>query len=220
MAEMKKTLLLLLLRSSEGTVLPAPPVGVHDTENADDPNPNDDQPAIENIAEQVPKQIDILAEKGPKRDLSIQKGPKDRFSSRFSALFYTRILSNGDEYDRDWLVYSKELDKVLCFSCKIFNKGHRKGNLATAGFNGRAHLSERLREHETSADHVLNMAAWYDLRNRLQKDQTIDKFAQQQLEKEKEHRRKVLFRKVAIVKFLGKHNLAFCGHNSKIPWQT
>jgi hypothetical protein len=31
------------------------------------------------------KQIDILAEKGPKRDLSIQKGPKDRFSRRFSA---------------------------------------------------------------------------------------------------------------------------------------
>jgi hypothetical protein len=26
------------------------------------------------------KQVDILAQKGPKRDLSIQKGPKDRFS--------------------------------------------------------------------------------------------------------------------------------------------
>jgi hypothetical protein len=211
-------------------------------ENVDDPNPNDDQPEIENIVEQVPdnaayvddvsfqpdifdprywdsldpKQIDILAEKGPKRDLSIQKGPKDRFSRRFSALFYTIILSNGEEYDRDWLVYSKELDKVFCFSCKIFTKGHRKGNLATTGFNDWAHLSERLREHETSADHVLNMTAWYDLRNRLQKNQTIDKFAQRQLEKEKEHWRKVLFRIVAIVKFLGKHNLAFRGHNSKL----
>jgi hypothetical protein len=227
-----------------------------DTENADDPNPNDDQPEIENIVEQVPdnidgtnidvnldsshaanvddvsfqpdifcprywdsldpKQIDILAEKGPKRDLSIQKGPKDKFSRRFSALFYTRILPNGEECDRNWLVYSKELDKVFCFSCKIFTKGHRKGNLASCGFNDWAHLSERLREHETSADHVLNMTAWYDLRNRLQKDQTIDKVAQRQLEKEKEHWRKVLFRIVAIVKFLGKHNLAFRGHNSKL----
>ena len=35
-----------------------------------------------------PRQIDILAEKGPRRDLSIQKGPKDKFSRRFSALFY------------------------------------------------------------------------------------------------------------------------------------
>jgi hypothetical protein len=29
-----------------------------DTENADDPNPNDDQPEIENIVEQVPDNID------------------------------------------------------------------------------------------------------------------------------------------------------------------
>ena len=36
------------------------------------------------------KQIDILAQKGPKRDLSIQKGPRGRYSRRFSALFYNR----------------------------------------------------------------------------------------------------------------------------------
>jgi hypothetical protein len=162
------------------------------------------------------KQIDILVEKGPKRDLSIQKGPKDRFSRRFSARFYTRILSNGEECDRDWLVYSKELDRVYCFSCKVFAKGHRKGKLANDGFNDWTHLSERLKEQETSVDHVINMTTLYELRNRLQKEQTIDKVAQQQLEKEKEHWRKVLFRIVAIVKFLGKHNLAFRGHNYKL----
>jgi hypothetical protein len=59
------------------------------------------------------KQIDILAQKGPKRDLSIQKRPRDRYSRRFSALFYNRNLSNGEHCDRDWLVYSKELDKVI-----------------------------------------------------------------------------------------------------------
>ncbi|EEC68490.1 hypothetical protein OsI_36747 [Oryza sativa Indica Group] len=52
-----------------------------------------------------PKQIDILAQKGPRRDLSIQKGPKDRYSRRFSALFYNRVLSNGEHCERDWLVY-------------------------------------------------------------------------------------------------------------------
>jgi hypothetical protein len=51
-----------------------------------------------------PEQIDILAEKGPRRDLSIQKGPKDKYSRRFSALFYKRILANGEHCDRDWLV--------------------------------------------------------------------------------------------------------------------
>jgi hypothetical protein len=134
-----------------------------------------------------PKQIDILAQKGPKRDLSILKGPKDRYSRRFSALFYTRILSNGEHCDRDWLVYSKELDRVFCFSCKLFTKGHRKGQLANEGFNDWIHLSTRLKEHETSADHVLNMTTWYELRSRLQSDQAIDKTTQRQLEKEKDH---------------------------------
>ncbi|XP_066354822.1 uncharacterized protein [Miscanthus floridulus] len=60
------------------------------------------------------------------------------------------------------------------------------------------------------------MTAWYELRNKLQTDQTIDKAAQRQLEKEKDHWRKVLFRIVGIVKFLAKHNLAFRGSNSKL----
>jgi len=71
-------------------------------------------------------------------------------------------------------------------------------------------------EHETSSDHVLNMTTWYDLRNNLEKGRGIDKAAQRQLEKEKEHWRKVLFRIVAIVKFLAKHSIAFRGHNSKL----
>lgn len=162
------------------------------------------------------KQIDILAQKGPKRDLSIQKGPRDRYSRRFSALFYNRILSNGEHCDRDWLVYSKELDKVFCFGCKLFTKGHRKGQLANEGYNDWIHLGARLKEHETSVDHVFNMTTWYELRNRLQTDQAIDKTAQRQLEKEKEHWRKVLFRIVAIIKFLAKHNLAFRGTNCKL----
>jgi hypothetical protein len=162
------------------------------------------------------KQVDILAQKGPKRDLSIQKGPKDKFSRRFSSLFYNRILSNGESCDRYWLVYSKELDRAFCFSCKLFTKEHRKGQLANEGYNDWAHLGKRLKEHETGADHVLSKTTWYELRSRLQTDQTIDKAAQRQLEKEKDHWRKVLFRIVGIVKFLAKHNLAFRGSNSKL----
>jgi hypothetical protein len=77
-------------------------------------------------------------------------------------------------------------------------------------------LEKDLKEHETSPYHVLNMTTWYELHSRLQKDQTIDKSAQRQLEKEKEHRRKVLFRIVCIVKFLAKHNLAFYSSDSKL----
>ncbi len=88
--------------------------------------------------------------------------------------------------------------------------------MANEGYNDWIHLSSRLKEHETSADHVLNMTTWYELRSRLQSDQAIDKTAQRQLEKEKDHWRKVLFRIVCIVKFLAKHSLAFRGTNSKL----
>jgi len=88
--------------------------------------------------------------------------------------------------------------------------------LATEGYNDWIHLGSRLKEHETSADHVLNMTTWYELRSRLQSDQAIDKTAQRQLEKEKDHWRKVLFRIFCIVKFLAKHSLTFRGTNSKL----
>ena len=35
--------------------------------------------------------------------------------------------------------------------------------------------------------HFQNLTTWYDLRIRLQKNSTIDKIAQQQVEEEKEH---------------------------------
>jgi hypothetical protein len=88
--------------------------------------------------------------------------------------------------------------------------------LANQGYNDWIYLASRLKEHETSVDHVLNMTTWYELRNRLQKNQTIDKDAQRQFEKEKDHWRKVLFRLVCIVNFLAKHNLAFRGTSSKL----
>ena len=64
------------------------------------------------------KMIDILLQKGPKRDWSIEHGDVDKFGRRFSALSYTRVLSNGEKCDREWLVYSKYLDKLFCFCCK------------------------------------------------------------------------------------------------------
>jgi hypothetical protein len=88
--------------------------------------------------------------------------------------------------------------------------------LANEGFNDWIHLDSRLKEYEVSADHILNITTWYELRSRLQKDQTIDKISQRQLEKENNYWRKVLFRIVGIVKFFAKHNLAFRGSNSKL----
>ncbi|GJX72581.1 probable flavin-containing monooxygenase 1 [Tanacetum coccineum] len=43
------------------------------------------------------------------------------------AAYYTRVLPNNEKCDKEWLVYSKELDKVFCFYCKLLKKDTAKG---------------------------------------------------------------------------------------------
>ncbi|XP_021736478.1 uncharacterized protein LOC110703029 [Chenopodium quinoa] len=60
------------------------------------------------------------------------------------------------------------------------------------------------------------MATWCELRLRLQQSETIDKFAQEKLRKEKEYWKSVIFRIIAIVKYLAIHNLALRGKKDKL----
>lgn len=54
---------------------------------------------------------------------------------RFFAKIFTRVLSNGEACNRECLVYSKELDSVFCFYCKLLRKRHLKCQLTNKGFN-------------------------------------------------------------------------------------
>uniref|UniRef100_A0A7N0T299 TTF-type domain-containing protein n=1 Tax=Kalanchoe fedtschenkoi TaxID=63787 RepID=A0A7N0T299_KALFE len=80
------------------------------------------------------KMIDVFAVKGPKRD---------------------KILDNDEFHNRDWLVYSKELDKVFCFCCKIFKKEYVKGGLVNECYDDWAHVAVRLQEHEVGLIEML-----------------------------------------------------------------
>ncbi|KAI3709113.1 hypothetical protein L2E82_38872 [Cichorium intybus] len=160
--------------------------------------------------------IKSLVEKGPKRDYTIDKGPLDKLSRRFSATMYTRTLPNKETCDREWLVYSKELDRVFCFCCKIFRKGLTRGQLANEGYADWQHLSSRLKEHEFGLDHLTNMATWFEMRQRLKSSETIDKLAYEEFKKERDHWKQVILRIIALVKYLAKYNLAFRGKKEKL----
>ena len=158
---------------------------------------------------------DLLVERGPIRDYDLEF-PKDENNRHFSTIHYIRKLPNGEKYDRRWLVYSNDLDKVYYFCCKLFDSKPSTGQLVNEGTKDWKNLALKLKSHKTTNGHISNINKWIDLELRLSKSKTIDKSLQEQMNRENGHWKQVLLRIIVVVKNLAKNNLAFCGNNEKI----
>ncbi|XP_022893928.1 zinc finger MYM-type protein 1-like [Olea europaea var. sylvestris] len=158
---------------------------------------------------------DLIVMKGPVRENDLTF-PKDGANRHFSSTHYVRRLPNGEKYDRKWLIYSKSLDKVFCFCCKLFKNDGIRTQLAHDGVNDWKNVGEKLKIHEASCDHINNMNKWIEMKLRFEKTKTIDKSVQEQINRDREHWRRVLLRIISVVKTLAENNLAFRGDNEKI----
>ncbi|PIN22599.1 hypothetical protein CDL12_04689 [Handroanthus impetiginosus] len=122
-------------------------------------------------------------------------------------------MPNGEKYERRWLVYSKDLDKVFCFCCKLFNSTSNTSKLANEGTNDWKNLGNKIKEHEISNKHVVNMSSWTDLEARLLKNKTIDKHAQEQIDRDREHWGKSLIEMIAEFDPIMQEHIRLIKHN-------
>ena len=125
-------------------------------------------------------------------------------------------MPNGEEINRNWLVYSVKKDKVFCFCCRLFSTatGSSMGN--ESGISDWRHVAERLADHEKSVNHMKAFQSWMELSKRLKASKTIDDENQQLIKNETERWTEILKRLIYVVQFLASQNLAFRGSNDKI----
>ncbi|KAL6549174.1 Gelsolin y domain [Orobanche hederae] len=162
---------------------------------------------------------DLLVEKGIPREI-INIYPRDSLNRGFSSNYYFQKMSNGELFDRKWLVYSKELDKVFCFCCKVVRRTLSRSQLSNEGSRDWKYLGDKLTDHESSREHLSNLRAWNELRVRLSRNQTIDKELQEQIKKDTDHWRDVMVRIISVVKRLAVNNVTPPRHPGHItaPW--
>lgn len=132
----------------------------NNTESKASPVPSSLQNAdYEDIAKWPPPinsaTIEIVI-RGPINNKIQDKYPHNSNGRHFSKVHFQRVMLNGEIYKRRWLVYSQSTDKIYCFCYKLFCQ-IRNSNLSKKEFNNWKHLSERLKSHETSPDHLRAM---------------------------------------------------------------
>lgn len=136
--------------------------------------------------------------------------PKDPHQDNrsFSESYYIFQTKYGP-VNRFWLCYSPMLDATYCQPCWLFSL--QRSTWCT-GLRDWKHLSERIKEHGFSKNHIEACAVY----ERWQKNINIDKDLENQIRKEASFWRMVLQRLFDIIITLATNSLALRGHREDL----
>ncbi|XP_022031555.1 uncharacterized protein LOC110932536 [Helianthus annuus] len=167
-------------------------VNVNVNVNVDEANVSEDDanvnPSIDifdprNLDRLNPNLINELVKNGPKRDLTIHKGPMDKVGRRFSKFMYN---SSGKQKTE---ITEKSGPKKPNRN-KNQRQGYKKGGLDNEGYSDWKHASQGLKDHEVSFEHLKHMHQWFEINQRFNCNETIDKEAYEHFKKEKDFGKK------------------------------
>ncbi|KAL4090151.1 hypothetical protein QTP88_025050 [Uroleucon formosanum] len=146
-------------------------------------------------------------------DLPNGKFPKDESNPprSFSTSYYTKLV-NGKSEHRSWITYSPSMNRIYCWTCKLFGSIRaQKNSFVTTGCNSWGHLGGlygRIHLHETCKDHLeaeLNKIMYIN-------NNRVDIQLMNSNNKHVAMNRAVVHVLMDIVLCLSKHNDAFRGH--------
>ena len=139
--------------------------------------------------------------------VQLEKEKQRRYST--IALFTRFHARTGEQFDRNWLLYSKTSGRVYCFVYRLMSPAVSK---MTSGFNDWKHSHEMLLSHENSKQHLDAMAALCALKSSCQIDSGLVKLYKSEVQ----YWQQVIRRMVSVVKFICVRGLAFRGKNEQI----
>ncbi|KAF0707050.1 zinc finger MYM-type protein 5-like, partial [Aphis craccivora] len=132
----------------------------------------------------------------------------------FSRKYFYRRLSNGENIQRTWLIYSKATDSVFCFCCKLFKSG--TFSLASHGNRDWKNIGDILKNHENSPFHKNALLNWKELEIRVKMGKTIDYVNQGIIKAETDHWKAVINRIISLIKIMAGQNLPLRSDSDKL----
>lgn len=133
-------------------------------------------------------------------------GFKQRFISKS---MFKRKMINGEEVDRNWLVFSPKTKNIYCAVCKLFSAS---SDQFVCGFSDWKNASARISSHESNNSHFESLFAWSSRSKKHCLETTFCKTYEQECQ----YWQNLLQRVVDVIIFLGQRGLALRGQNETI----